>query len=83
MTNHGIDGRNIQIELHWGNGNTDLVQRYAEQLTRLGTDVLLAGRTAALLALRNRTKTIPIVFAQVSDPVGQGYVESLARPGGN
>jgi putative tryptophan/tyrosine transport system substrate-binding protein len=77
------DESNAQIELHWGNGNTDLVQRYAEQLARVGTDVLLAGSTAALVALRNRTKTIPIVFAQVSDPVGQGYVESLARPGGN
>jgi putative ABC transport system substrate-binding protein len=79
-----IDGRNARIDWRWADGEFDLMQTFAKELVALQDDVILAGGGApALKALLQQTRTIPIVFTVVSDPVGLGFVESLARPGGN
>jgi putative ABC transport system substrate-binding protein len=77
------EGRNIHIDVRYANGNADRMQALAYELARLNPDVLVASATAPLAALQRATSTIPIVFAQVTDPVGAGFVKSLARPGGN
>ena len=76
-------GANLHIDWRWAGGDSALFDRYASELVALGPDVLLAQSTPSVVALRQKTTTIPIVFTMVSDPVGQGFVESLARPGGN
>jgi len=76
-------GRNLELTYRWGASNPDLLSRYAEELVRAAPDILLAFGTAALIPLHKATTTIPIVFAAVSDPVGQGFVASVSHPGGN
>ncbi len=77
------EGGNLRIDWRWAGGNPALFARYAAELVALGPDILLAGSSStAVKALRRQTSTIPIVFVGVVDPVGQGFVESLARPGG-
>jgi putative tryptophan/tyrosine transport system substrate-binding protein len=76
-------GRNIQIDLRIGAGNADRVKAHAEALIGSAPDVLAANSAPAVAALARQTKTIPIVFASVIDPVGSGFVASLAQPGGN
>jgi putative tryptophan/tyrosine transport system substrate-binding protein len=76
------DGRNVRIDTRWGANDADR-RRYAGELVALAPDVILASATPATLALQQATRTMPIVFANVADPVGAGIVESLARPGGN
>ena len=66
-----------------GAGDADLFRRYAAELVALAPDVILASGTAAMAPLLHATRTVPIVFAQVTGPVGAGFVDSLARPGGN
>jgi putative tryptophan/tyrosine transport system substrate-binding protein len=78
-----IAGRNVQIEHRWAAGSIDRLRLLAKELVQLKPDVLVAITTPATAALRSETQTIPIVFAQVSDPVGSGFVASLAHPGGN
>lgn len=78
-----IDGRNIHIDYRWGAGSVERIQLFAQELVRLNPEVLLAVTTPATAALQRATHTIPIVFAVVSDPVGRGFVASLANPGGN
>ena len=78
-----IDGRNIQIDYRWGAGSVDRMHMQAKELVRLNPNVLVGISTLATAALQNETHTIPIVFALVSDPVGSGFVASLAHPGGN
>jgi putative ABC transport system substrate-binding protein len=78
-----IEGKNIRIDYRFAAGDQTLFKTYAAELVGLMPDVLLAGASLAIAALRQLTRTIPIVFVNVSDPVGQGFVESLARPGGN
>lgn len=78
-----IDGRTVHIDYRWGAGNIDRTQQSARELVRLAPDVLFAITTPATAALQRETQTIPIVFAVVSDPIGSGFVASLARPGGN
>jgi putative ABC transport system substrate-binding protein len=78
-----IDGRNIHLEYRWGAGSVDRVRMFAKELVQLNPDVLVAVTTPATAALQAQTHTIPIVFAVVSDPVGSGFVASLANPGGN
>ncbi|MBX9825492.1 MAG: ABC transporter substrate-binding protein [Xanthobacteraceae bacterium] len=77
------EGRNIRIELRYAGGSADRMRAYAEDLAKLNPDILFASATSSLLALSRMTTTIPIVFAQVTDPVGAGFVSSLAQPGGN
>ena len=77
------DGGNLQIETRSGAGNPDTIRRYAEELAALAPDVVLASGNAAMAPMLQATRTVPIVFVNVADPVGAGFVESLARPGGN
>ena len=76
-------GKNINIEYRWGAGSIDRTQAFAKELARLNPDVLVGITTPATAALQAETHTVPIVFAQVSDPVGSGFVNSLANPGAN
>ena len=78
-----VDGRNLHIDVRWAGGNEDDVRRQAADLAASGPDVILANGSAAAGPLLQVTQTIPVVFAIVPDPVGAGYAESLARPGGN
>jgi ABC-type uncharacterized transport system substrate-binding protein len=78
-----VDGRNMRIDARWGAGDTDRIRRYAAELVALAPDVILATAAAAVAPLQQATRTVPIVFASVIDPVGAGFVRSLARPGGN
>jgi putative tryptophan/tyrosine transport system substrate-binding protein len=77
------DGRNIRIDYRWGAGDADRSKALAAELVRSAPDVIVAMANPTLAELRRLTSTIPIVFAQVSDPVGSGIVAGLARPGGN
>ena len=77
------EGDNIGIDWRNGAGDQRLIARYAEELIGLAPDVILALGTPCVVDLRRRTSTIPIVFAIVTDPVGQGFVASLSHPGGN
>ena len=76
-------GRNVRIDTRWGARRCRPLRRYAAELVALAPDVILASNTTATLALQAATRTVPIVFANVTDPVAAGFVESLARPGGN
>jgi putative ABC transport system substrate-binding protein len=77
------DGRNVRIDYRWGGGNADNIRKYAAELASLAPDVILAAGAAAVGPLLQATHTVPIVFVIVPDPVGAGFVDSLARPGGN
>jgi putative ABC transport system substrate-binding protein len=74
-------GRNVQIDLRWGAANNELYRRYATELVALAPDVILASATPSVQALQQATRTVPVVFAMVGDPVGMGVVASPARPG--
>ena len=76
-------GRNVRIDYRWGSGDADRTHRYAAELVALKPDVVLTSGATALAPLLQATRSVPIVFAQVPDPVGAGFVNSLARPGGN
>jgi putative tryptophan/tyrosine transport system substrate-binding protein len=76
-------GNNVRVEARWSTGEADDARRYATELVALAPDVILANGSAMLGPLLQVTRAIPIVFANVPDPVGAGLVESLARPGGN
>jgi putative ABC transport system substrate-binding protein len=76
-------GTNVQIDYRWGAGNEDDTRKYAAELVALAPDVIFASGSAAVGPLHRATRTVPIVFAIVPDPVGAGFVDSLARPGGN
>ena len=76
-------GRNIQIDYSFADGDVERMRVYAKEAVASGPDVILAVTNPALQAIRNATRNQPIVFLQVSDPVGGGFVESLAHPGGN
>jgi putative ABC transport system substrate-binding protein len=78
-----IDGQDVRIELRWSGDEADLAGLYAAELVALAPEVILAATTDNLKALQRLTRAIPIVFTQVSDPIEQGFVASLARPGGN
>ena len=77
------DGRNVRIEARWGGGDAREIRRHAGELAALAPDVILATGNAAMRPLLEATHTVPIVFVQVVDPLGAGYVDSMARPSGN
>ena len=77
------DGRNVRIDYRWGAGNPDNVRKDAAELAALAPDVIIASGTSTMAPLLQATRTVPIVFVNVADPVGAGFVESLAQPGGN
>jgi putative ABC transport system substrate-binding protein len=77
------DGRNIRIDIRWAAGNADEIRKQASELVGLAPDAILTSTSPSMVALRRVTRTVPIVFVQVLDPVGAGFVASLGRPGGN
>ena len=77
------DGQNLHIDWRWSGGDVELSRAQAAELVTLAPDVIVANGTANLAALKQATQSIPIVFAVVNDPVGQGFVSSLMHPGGN
>ena len=78
-----IDGRNLRLEVRWGVGDAERIRRFAAELVALRADVIFASASTTVAALQKATRTVPIVFAAVIDPIGAGFVESMARPGGN
>ena len=76
-------GRNVRIDFRWAAGDADNIRKYAAELVALAPDVILGAGNPIVAALQQATRTLPIVFAGVADPVGAGFVQSLARPGGN
>jgi ABC-type uncharacterized transport system substrate-binding protein len=77
------DGRNLRIDYRWGENDVDRIRSSVAELVALAPDVIFAGGSPVMGALLQSTRSVPIVFAIVADPVGAGYVDSLARPGGN
>jgi putative ABC transport system substrate-binding protein len=77
------DGRNVRIDYRWGAADADHSRKYAAELLALAPDVVLAVGVPAVAALQQATRTVPIVFSNIIDPVGAGFVDSLAQPGGN
>jgi putative tryptophan/tyrosine transport system substrate-binding protein len=76
-------GRNVQIDYRWGAGDADRIRKLAAELVELAPDVILSAGSPSVAALQQATRTVPIVFVGVVDPVSSGFVDSLARPGGN
>ena len=77
------DGHNLQIDFRWGGGDEERIRKNATELAALAPDVIFATGSASVAAMLRVTRTVPIVFAIVPDPVGSGFVNSLSRPGGN
>jgi putative tryptophan/tyrosine transport system substrate-binding protein len=77
------EGRNLRIDYRWGRGNAADTRKFAQELVALAPDVLMVSGASSLTPLLQATRTLPIVFTSVADPVGAGFVESLSRPGGN
>ena len=77
------DGRNVRIDVRWAAGDPDRFRRYTAELVALAPDVILAAAVSSMMPLQQATRSVPLVFVQVTDPVGAGFVASLARPGGN
>jgi putative ABC transport system substrate-binding protein len=77
------EGRNVRIDVRWGNGDASKISDYASELVRFAPDAILATNTPTARALKQATTSIPIVFAGLSDPIADGMVASLAKPGGN
>jgi putative tryptophan/tyrosine transport system substrate-binding protein len=78
-----IDGRNVQIDTRWGTGDANFYRIYVAELIALAPDIIVANGTSSVGPLQQATRTVPIVFVGVTDPVGGGFVTSLAHPGGN
>src|SRR5260221_13466244 len=76
-------GRNIEIDTRWATADVESMQRFAKELVALQSDLILTSSTPATAAMLQQTRTIPIIFVMVGDPVGSGFVASLPRPGGN
>ena len=77
------EGRNVRSDYRWGGADAGRIRAQAIELVSLNPDVILASTSLALQPLQQETRSIPIVVVQITDPVGSGFVESLARPGGN
>src|SRR5262245_18360589 len=76
-------GRNVRVDIRWGASDVDRIRKHAADLVALAPNVILASTGQVMAVMRQATRTVPIVFTAVSDPVASGYVDSLARPGGN
>jgi putative tryptophan/tyrosine transport system substrate-binding protein len=76
-------GRNIRIDYRWGAGDADKIESFAREFVEQKPDLIVGHTTPVVAALKRQTSTIPIMFTQVSDPVGSHFVDGLARPGGN
>jgi putative ABC transport system substrate-binding protein len=79
----GWTGRNVRIDIHWAGADAEKIRKHAAELAALAPDVILANGSVVVAPLLQATRTMPIVFVVVPDPVGAGFVDSLARPGGN
>src|SRR3954468_21706584 len=77
------EGRNVQIDARWGAGRAESTLQHAKELVALKPDLILSHSTVTTAALLNETRIIPVIFANVTDPIGSGFVANLARPGGN
>src|SRR5947209_5166106 len=78
-----VEGRNLIIDIRWGNSNPEQLRVLAHDLVHMSPDVVVVHGSQALTAVRRETNKIPILFASISDPVAAGFVDSLAKPGGN
>jgi putative ABC transport system substrate-binding protein len=78
-----IEGRNVRMDIRWGGGNPDNFRRHAAELVTLAPDVILVSGGSGVGPMLQATRTVPLVFVQVTDPVAAGFVDSLAHPGGN
>src|SRR5215813_8582552 len=78
-----LNGRNVQVDVHWGGADMDYIRSTAAELAHSKPDVIVPYATRVLFAVRDATRDIPVVFLATSDPVGLGFVQSLAHPGGN
>jgi putative ABC transport system substrate-binding protein len=78
-----VEGSNIHIDVRWATADVQLIERCAKELVALQPDFILTSSTPATAVMAQQTRTIPIIFAMVGDPVGSGFVESLSRPSGN
>jgi ABC-type uncharacterized transport system substrate-binding protein len=84
LQRHGwVEGKNLSIEIRWAGDDAERYRQYAKELVGLAPDVILASASASVAALQRVTHDLPIIFANVVDPVGAGFVASLSRPGGN
>ena len=79
----GWSGNNLQIDFRWTGGSPDLIRKYAAELVALNPDVILIAGGSLVGAMQQVSRTVPIVFVEVADAVGGGFVESLSHPGGN
>ena len=77
------EGKNLRVDVRWNAGDAQLTRIYAAQLIGLMPDVIMAATTANLQVIQQATSTVPVVFVQISDPVAQGFVGNIAKPGGN
>ena len=78
-----MDGRNVRIDIRWSASEPERIRKYAAELVAFKPDAILASTTPSVAALQQATRTLPIVFVQVADPVGSGFIASLAKPGSN
>src|SRR5215469_12180631 len=78
-----IEGRNIEMEIRWAGANVESRKRFAEELVALQPDLIVTSSTPATAAMLQQSRTIPVIFVEVGDPIGSGFVRSLAQPGGN
>jgi putative tryptophan/tyrosine transport system substrate-binding protein len=78
-----VEGSNFRIEVRWGAGDAEKIRSFAKELVDLRPDTIVGQSTPVVAALVGETQTIPIVFVNVADPIGSGFIASLARPGGN
>jgi len=78
-----VNGRNLQVDHRWAAGNPERATVFAKELVALKPDVIVAHTTPSVVAMQKQTDTIPIVFVQISDPIGNGFITNLARPDGN
>jgi putative tryptophan/tyrosine transport system substrate-binding protein len=78
-----VEGRNVQIEIRWTGGNSERARNIAAEFVSIKPDVIAANGSPGMAAIKHATATIPVVFVVVTEPVAQGFIASLARPGGN